>query len=64
MDGKVDTNKNLFKKYKDKITAITEHYDGCQYIDRNIPIYVCMCDCYQRRIFELGRKAERDLFYR
>ena len=58
-----NTDKNLFKKYRERITNINEHYEGCQYSGRDIPIDVCMCDCHVKQIFEIGRKAERDLFY-
>lgn len=55
--------KNVFKKFKEVILEINDHYDDCKYHGRSIPIDECACDCYQKQIFNLGRKAEKDLFY-
>jgi len=53
----------IFEPYKYQITEIYKHYEDCQYINRTIPINECHCDCYVKQVFDLGRKAEKDLFY-
>jgi len=52
----------VFKQYREKILLISEHYDGCKYENRDIPISACQCDCFCKQIFNLGRDAEKDLF--
>lgn len=55
--------RNVFKKYKNKIMEINKHYDSCKYKDRHIPINECMCNCYEKQIFNMGREAQEKLFY-
>ena len=52
----------VFKNNKELIDGIVNHYDGCNYAGRSIPIDECMCDCYVKQIFNLGRDAEKELF--
>ena len=58
-----ELDKKVFMKNRDKVLEINEHYDGCKYANRSIPIDECMCDCYNRQVFKLGRVAESDMFY-
>lgn len=55
--------KKVFDEYACKITEINEHYDGCHYSSSTAPIDVCACQCYNKQVFRMGRKAEKDLFY-
>lgn len=55
--------KKVFDEYACKITEINEHYDGCHYASSTAPIDVCACQCYNKQVFRMGRKAEKDLFY-
>lgn len=56
-------DKNMFDEHAQKVSDINEHYEDCRYFGRLIPIDECMCDCYVKQIFKLGRDAERDSFY-
>jgi len=52
----------LFKQYKDGTIGI-EHYEGCQFENRLIPVSEAPCTCYEEVIFTLGTQAQIDLFY-
>ena len=52
----------VFKKSKELIAEIKDHYDDCNYVGRSIPIDECMCDCYIKQIFYLVLVSEKDLF--
>ncbi len=61
------TNEILESNYsanKEKIININEHFEGCRYGGRSIPIDECLCDCLEKQVFDLGMKQQRDNFYR
>ncbi len=58
-----DTDLNLFDSIRENTEIVYVHYDGCPKKDSAAPLDVCACSCYDRIWFELGRKAEKDLFY-
>lgn len=61
-----DLDKNFFDSAVRAAHAADQypqHYPGCSYFNRSIPINECACDCHERYWFELGREAERDSFY-
>jgi len=54
---------NFYLANRDKILEINEHYEGCNYVHRNVPMNECACNCYEEQIFLLGSEAQRDQFY-
>lgn len=56
-------SRTVFNMHRNKIMEISDHYEGCEYEKRLVPIDECLCDCYTKQIFDLGREVERDLFY-
>ena len=59
----LSTDKAMFEEHREKVIAVNEHYDNCNFSTRMIPMDECPCDCYIKQIFKLGRQAERDSFY-
>jgi len=52
---------SLYAKNKKAIAKVKKHYKDCPYKGRFIPMNVCACDCYERRIFTIGVKAQKNL---
>ena len=52
---KTDKYKNkVFEEYKEQIIGINEHFEGCRYTNKPYPINECLCDCYNKQVFNLG----------
>ncbi len=53
--------RTLFKQNQIRLTEMREHFEGCGHSPRSIPIDMCNCDCYVKRIFYLGIRTQKKL---
>ena len=56
-------DKRAFDSYIERILEINEHYEGCHFHNRSIPIDECTCNCYNKQIFKLGMEEQKRQFY-
>lgn len=58
-----DYLESRWKKNREKVIEINEHFDGCRYENSSIPIDECLCDCFNKQVFWLGMEQKSKDFY-
>ena len=54
------TDTEVFEKHTEEIYEIGSHYEGCRHFNSGAPMCECSCYCYEKQVFEIGRRAERE----